>query len=86
MIYTGWKLNIPNKQGQRTSLSDYVLAARFFFGNTAQWELRLSADLLPHYAVLPFLSVRFMGLFYLYNNAIQRKEMTPSGILQHKKH
>lgn len=33
-----------------------------------------------------FLSVRFMGLFYLYNNAIQRKEMTPSGILQHKKH
>ena len=34
-----------------------VSASRFrladFLGNTAQWELRASADLLPHYAVLP---------------------------------
>ena len=36
-----------------------VSASRFrladFLGNTTQWELRASADLLPHYAVLPYL-------------------------------
>ena len=28
-------------------------AIREYCGNTAQWELRASVDLLPHYAVLP---------------------------------
>ena len=32
----------------------------FILGNTAQWELRPSTDLLPHYAVLP---LHFSGAY-----------------------
>ena len=34
--------------------ADYSMTANVY-GNTAQWELRASADLLPHYAVLPYI-------------------------------